>query len=306
MSMDRPVRVGTRRSPLAVAQSNIIVNQLKIRYPEIEFELVGISTEGDVVLDKRLDVIGGKGLFVNEIEAALLEGSIDIAVHSMKDMPAVMPEGLTIAAVSNREDPRDVLITMDGSKLDGLRAGSVVGTSSIRREIQLLNMRPDIKIKQLRGNVNTRLDKLADGEYDAIVLAAAGLVRLGLEEKCTQYFNVDEMIPAIGQGILGIQTRKGWEKQRMLEAIHCPDTYLQLEAERAFMIRLNGGCSTPTAAYAVIEGSKLRLLGMLATTSCREGYRAMVEGDKQLARSLGEKLAAIIQNKRDRQESEEG
>lgn len=302
--MNRLIRVGTRRSPLAIAQSNIIVGQLNDRYPEFEFELVGIKTEGDIKLDQKLDVIGGKGLFVNEIESALLKGTIDLAVHSMKDMPVEMPEELAVAAVSRREDPRDVLITMDGTKLDGLKAGSVVGTSSVRRELQLLKLRPDLHIKQLRGNVNTRLDKLAAGEYAAIILAAAGLIRLGLEGRCTQYFGMDEMIPAIGQGILGVQTKKEWKHLNILEAVHCPNAALQWEAERTFMQRLNGGCSTPIAAYASIEGENMQLVGMLATTGCKEGYRAEVEGKKQQARLLGEKLAAIIRKQVEEQEPE--
>ncbi|MDF2987294.1 MAG: porphobilinogen deaminase, partial [Eubacterium sp.] len=207
--MSRIIRIGTRESALAMAQSRLIIDRLSSRFPRLNFELVGMKTKGDVLLDTKLDLIGGKGLFVNEIENALMEDKIHMAVHSMKDMPAVMPEQLTIAAVSEREDPRDVLITADRKGLEELKEGSIVGTSSIRREVQLLSMRPDLRIKQLRGNVLTRLDKLAAGEYDAIILAAAGMKRLGLEEKCVRYFSVQEMIPAIGQGVLGIQVKKG-------------------------------------------------------------------------------------------------
>lgn len=303
--MNRPIRVGTRQSALAMAQSKIIVRKLSSIYPELTFELVGMKTKGDVLLDVKLDKVGGKGLFVNEIENALLDGTIDMAVHSMKDMPAFMPEELAIAAVSEREDPRDVLITMDGTTLAGLKKGAVVGTSSIRREVQLLSMRPDLQIKQLRGNVLTRLDKLAAGEYDAIVLAAAGLIRLGLKDTCVQCFEVDEMLPAIGQGILGVQIKKDGKLKDILAAINHPDAMLQLEAERAFMMRLNGGCSTPVAAHAVLEGSTMRVMGMLATESCTSGFRAMVEGDKQCARLLGEKLADIIQKKAEQHTGED-
>ena len=295
--MDRPIRVGTRKSALALAQSEIIIDKLKIKYPGLRFELVGITTKGDVLLDTRLDLVGGKGLFVKEIEATLLSGSIDMAVHSMKDMPAVMPEELCIAAVSEREDPRDVLITADGTTFDGLKEGAVVGTSSIRRELQVLGKRADLNIKQLRGNVPTRLEKLFNKEYDAIVLAAAGLIRLGLRDKCVQFFSVEEMIPAIGQGILGVQVRRGESLQELIETINCREAAFQLEAERAFMLRLNGGCSTPVAAHATIEGDSMRLVGMLATSGCKEGFRAVVEGEKQQAQMLGEKLAEIIISK---------
>lgn len=303
--MDRPIRVGTRQSALAIAQSKIIINQLSSKYPDLNFEIVGMKTKGDLLLDTKLDIIGGKGLFVNEIESALLEGTIDMAVHSMKDMPALMPEELTITAVSEREDPRDVLITTDGTMLDGLKKGAAIGTSSLRREVQLLNMRPDLKIKQLRGNVLTRLEKLTAGEYDAIVLAAAGLIRLGLKEKCVQYFSVEQMVPAIGQGILGVQIKKGGKLQEILKSINCPNASLQLEAERIFMIRLNGGCSTPIAAHAFIEGDTMRLVGMLASTRCKEGFRAIVHGDKHQAHMLGERLAELILKKLEKQELED-
>ena len=297
--MNGTIRVGTRESALAMAQSRLIVNLLESRFSGLKFELVGMKTRGDVLLDTRLDLIGGKGLFVNEIENALIEDKIDMAVHSMKDMPAVMPGQLTIAAVSEREDPRDVLVTANGQSLKELRAGAVVGTSSIRREVQLLALRPDLNVRQLRGNVLTRLDKLGAGEYDAIVLAAAGLKRLGLHEKCGSCFPVDEMIPAIGQGILGIQVKKGGKMQELVSSINSSGTWLALEAERSFMLRLNGGCSTPIAAHAVISGNEMKVTGMLAVNDGKKVLRAAVEGDKHQALTLGEKLADIIvQNQR--------
>jgi len=293
--MKNIIRVGTRESALALAQSRLVVSLLGSRHPHLEFELVGMKTRGDVLLDTRLDLIGGKGLFVNEIENALIEGRLDMAVHSMKDMPAVMPEQLILAAVSEREDPRDALITMNGKGLDSLPQGSVVGTSSIRREVQLMSLRPDIRVKQLRGNVLTRLDKLAAGEYDAIVLAAAGMKRLGLSDRCTQYFKAEDMIPAIGQGILGIQVRKGGELQALVESINCGDSWLALEAERRYMLRLNGGCTTPIAAHAVISGDSMRITGMLWDGS--RIIRAAAEGDKQQAAQLGERLADMVLDK---------
>lgn len=297
--MNGTIRVGTRESALAMAQGRLIVNLLESRFSGLKFELVGMKTRGDALLDTRLDLIGGKGLFVNEIENALIEDRIDMAVHSMKDMPAVMPSQLTIAAVSEREDPRDVLVTTNGQSLKELRTGAVVGTSSIRREVQLLALRPDLNVRQLRGNVLTRLDKLGAGEYDAIVLAAAGLKRLGLHEKCGCCFPVEEMIPAIGQGILGVQVRKGGKMQELVNSINSTDTWLALEAERSFMVRLNGGCSTPVAAHAVISGNEMKIAGMLVVNDGKTVLRAMVEGDKRQAPALGEKLADImVQNQR--------
>ncbi len=295
--MNRTIRVGTRESALAMAQSRLIINLLANRFPQLDFELVGMKTKGDILLDTKLDLIGGKGLFVNEIENALIEDKIDMAVHSMKDMPAVMPEQLTIAAVSEREDPRDVLVTTDGKGLEELKEASIVGTSSIRREVQLLNLRPDLRIRQLRGNVLTRLDKLEAGEYDAIILAAAGLKRLELHKKCVSYFSVEEMIPAIGQGVLGVQVKKGGEMEQLVKTINCEEAMLTLEAERRFMFRLNGGCSTPIAAHAVIHGEKMKVAGMLASASGKEILRAEAEGQKQQAYFLGEKLAEIILEK---------
>lgn len=290
--MKNIIKVGTRESALALAQSRLIVGLLGSRYPQLQFELVGMKTRGDVLLDTRLDLIGGKGLFVNEIENALIEGRLDMAVHSMKDMPAIMPEQLILAAVSEREDPRDALITLNGKGLSSLPQGSVVGTSSIRREVQLLSLRPDLRIKQLRGNVLTRLDKLAAGEYDAIVLAAAGMKRLGLSGRCTEYFKEEDMLPAIGQGILGIQVRKGGELQELVESINCSDSWLALEAERRYMLRLDGSCTTPMAAHAVICGDSMKITGMLWDGS--RIIRAAAEGDKQQAAQLGERLADMV------------
>jgi len=289
--MDKHIRVGTRQSALAIAQTKIITEQLSKLNPELEFELVGIKTKGDVLLNTKLDLIGGKGLFVNEIEHALMDGSIDMAIHSMKDMPVFMPEELIIAAVSKREDPRDVLITIDGTNLHTLKLGAVVGTSSARREVQLLQIRPDLVVKQLRGNIVTRMDKLNAGEYDAIILAAAGLRRLGMDDKCTHPFTTQEMIPSIGQGILGIQTIRGGKLQSILEQINCPEAKLQLDAERSLMIKLNGGCSTPIAAFAEIHGPTMKLYGMLATQDYKQCVKATVEGDKNEPNQLGETLA---------------
>ena len=277
--MEKRIRVGTRQSALAIAQTKIITEQLKHLNPELEFELVGIKTKGDVLLNTKLDLIGGKGLFVNEIEHALLEDSIE------------MPKELVIAAVSEREDPRDVLVTRGDVTLQALKSGAIVGTSSARREVQILQIRGDLKIKQLRGNVLTRLDKLAAGEYDAIILAAAGLNRLGMGYRCSQFLEVHDVIPSIGQGILGIQTKRGGKLQSIIEKVNSPEAMLQLEAERRIMIKLDGGCSTPIAAHAQIEGDRMMIHGMLATTDYTKCVKAQIEGKKQDALRLGENLA---------------
>jgi hydroxymethylbilane synthase len=287
----RIVRVGSRKSRLAMAQSKWVIEQVIKKHPDIEFQLVGIQTKGDIILDQRLDKIGGKGLFIKELENAILDGTIDIAVHSMKDMPADIPEGLEIAAVSKREDPRDVLVTGSGVRFNELPVGAVLGTSSARREVQVLLKRPDLRIKTLRGNVNTRLDKLTGNEYDAIMLAAAGLNRLGLGERCVQYFEVDDIIPAVGQGILGVETRKGENVDYLMDTIHSAESAVQIEAERAFLIRLNGGCTIPMAAHAVIEGRRIKVYGMLASDDGKVSVRDIVEGEKDSAAQLGRELA---------------
>lgn len=289
--MKRKIRVGSRESKLALVQSEWVVDEIRKKHPELEFEIVPIKTKGDVLLDTRLDKIGGKGLFIKELEIALLAQSIDIAVHSMKDMPAEIPEGLAISAVSRREDPRDVLVTADGRFFEELVEDAVIGTSSVRREVQLLEKRSDLRFKTLRGNVLTRLNKLLNREYDAIVLAAAGLKRLGLEDRCIQYFDVAEMVPAVGQGILGVETRKNDDISYLLDSVHCEEAAMQLSAERTFMVKLNGGCSVPIAAHAVIEGEKMKVYGLLAPEDKAAVFRATVEGNKHEAAMLGERLA---------------
>jgi hydroxymethylbilane synthase len=292
--MKRLIRIGTRESKLAVVQSEWVVSEIRKKHPDFEFELVKLKTSGDIILDKRLDKIGGKGLFIKELENALINKTVDIAVHSMKDMPAELPEELTITAISKREDPRDALVTADGRTLEELPKNAVIGTSSLRREVQLLHKNPGFEVKTLRGNVLTRLNKLVEKEYDAILLAMAGLKRLGLEDKCVQCFNVEDMIPAVGQGALGIETRKDEDIEYLLQSIHDEETALSVSAERAFMIRLNGGCSVPIGAHAVIDGENMKVFGMYAKDGNSEVFRASVEGSKYDAASLGEKLADII------------
>jgi hydroxymethylbilane synthase len=291
------IKIGTRRSELAMVQTQWVIRQIRSRYPDVELETVAIHTRGDRILDRPLDRMGGKGLFSAEIEAALLDGTIDLAVHSMKDLPARISPGVVIAAVSPREDPRDVLIGYGGAPLSRLAAGSRVGTSSLRRAKQLTALRPDLQIELLRGNVPTRLDKLEDRQYDAIVLAAAGLKRLGLAAKITQYFTVDEMIPAVCQGILAVQTRADETYDFLGEAVHCRESAICSLAERAFLVRLDGGCSIPMGAYASLGARQLKVRGMIARTETPEIFRDEVAGPPDHAAELGERLALRLLEK---------
>ncbi|MCX7711186.1 MAG: hydroxymethylbilane synthase [Clostridia bacterium] len=292
--MKKIIKVGTRESDLAMTQSRWVVQEIQKKYPELQFELVPIKTKGDVLLDTRLDKIGGKGLFIKELENALLDGSIDMAVHSMKDMPAELPEGLTISALSKREDPRDALVTLSGQKLTELKTQAVIGTSSVRREAQLLVIRPDFQMKLLRGNVLTRLNKLLQGEYDGVILAAAGLNRLGLEGKITQYFSIEEVVPAVGQGVLCVETREEDKLNAFLDSVHCEASKFAVDAERAFLIRLNGGCTVPLGAHAVIEENSMKVYGMLASEDRTKIFKGFVEGPINDAISLGNRLADEI------------
>lgn len=257
------VIIGTRGSKLALWQANWISEKLQSIYPEIKVEIEKIKTTGDKILDAPLAKIGGKGLFVKEIEEALIAKKVDIAVHSMKDVPTEIPETLHIAAICEREDPRDAFISKDGHLLNELPRGAVLGTSSLRRTVQLKALRADLSIKPLRGNVDTRLRKLREGEFDAIVLASAGLKRMGFEEVITQFFNDDIMIPAIGQGAIGIETRVDDSYiNELIKPLHHFETALCVSAERAFLSVVGGGCQVPLACHAKLikrEDSNLSL-----------------------------------------------
>lgn len=292
--MRRMIRVGSRESKLAIAQSELVIEKIKLRHPELDFELITMKTKGDIILDKRLDKIGGKGLFIKELENALIENQIDMAVHSLKDMPAQLPSGLKISAVSKREDPRDVLIAPNGQSIWDLKLGSVVGTSSKRREIQIANLRPDLKFKTLRGNVITRIAKLEAGEYDAIVLAAAGIIRLGLGEKASYYFNTEEMIPSVGQGIMCVETRYEYDTEFLMDSVHCSEAIFQANAERAFLIAMDGGCSVPIAAFATVMDDKISITGMYGIEPENIMKKATIEGNKEDAQKLGTELGEMI------------
>lgn len=284
--------LGTRGSKLAIRQSEWVQAQLKEIAPDVSVSLKRIQTSGDKILDVALAAIGGKGLFVKEIEEALLRGEIDLAVHSMKDVPTLLPQGLAIVCVPMREDPRDVLLSRNGHALSRLPAGALVGTSSLRRQAQLLHYRPDLKIEMLRGNLDTRLRKLRDGRFDAIVLASAGLRRLQWTEIATEYLSTEVCLPAIGQGALGIEGRcDDVFIRELLAPLNHPPSRTAVLAERALLHRLEGGCQVPIAAHATLEGDTLVLDGLIASVDGRDLIRDVVRGPASEPERLGVRLA---------------
>lgn len=284
--------LGTRGSKLAVHQSQWVQARLQELAPGLTISLQRIQTSGDKILDVPLAKIGGKGLFVKEIEDALLSKEIDLAVHSMKDVPTALPEGLDILCVPLREDPRDALITRDGCRLDQLKPGARIGTSSLRRQAQLLHYRPDFTIEMLRGNLDTRLRKLREGQFDAIVLAAAGLRRLAWDAEITEYLPVHLSLPAIAQGALGIEARSDdtFVRELLSRFEHRP-TRITVTAERALLHRLEGGCQVPIAAHAALEGDRLTVDGLVASVDGRRVIRHQIQGPASEAQALGTKLA---------------
>ncbi|HEU4329226.1 MAG TPA: hydroxymethylbilane synthase [Roseiflexaceae bacterium] len=262
--------IGTRGSKLALVQTEMIRAALRAAHPGLEVGVETITTRGDVILDRPLSAIGDKGLFVTEIEDALRAGRVDLAVHSAKDLPSELPPDMTLAACPPREDPRDALLSREGHTLADLPTGARVGTSSLRRTCQLRLLRPDLEIVDLRGNVDTRLRKLHEGQYDAIVLAAAGLRRLGLAEHVTEWLSPEQMLPAVAQGSLGIEARAGdAATQALLDALDDRTTHLAVAAERAFLARIGGGCQVPVAALASLEGGTLHLSGLIGARDGR-------------------------------------
>ncbi len=284
--------IGTRGSQLALWQAEWVKARLLDIAPSMAIRLQKIQTSGDKILDAPLAKLGGKGLFVKEIEEALLRGDIDFAVHSMKDVPSVLPEGLTIVCVLAREDARDALVARDQLVFRDLPVGATVGTSSLRRQAQLLAHRSDLSIVMLRGNVNTRLRKLQEGAFTAIVLAAAGLIRLGWAHCVTEYLPVTVSLPAIGQGALGIESRTDDAFVReLLAPLHHLPTAIEVSAERAFLERLEGGCQVPIAGHAVIENQTVRLEGLVASLDGTRVIRDQMEGPAEEAALLGTSLA---------------
>jgi hydroxymethylbilane synthase len=288
--MSREIRIATRKSALALWQAEYVKARLEQAHPGLKVSLVPMVSRGDKLLDAPLAKIGGKGLFVKELETALLENDADIAVHSMKDVPMDFPEGLGLFCICEREDPRDAFVSNTHDSLDALPAGSVVGTSSLRRQAQLLARRSDLKIQFLRGNVNTRLAKLDAGEYDAIILAAAGLIRLGFEERIRSSISVDDSLPAGGQGAVGIECRSAdSEIHALLAPLHHAETAARVTAERALNKRLNGGCQVPIACYALLEGEQIWLRGLVGQPD--GGLLLRAEGRGSDAEALGVQVA---------------
>jgi hydroxymethylbilane synthase len=287
------VRIGTRGSPLALRQAEEVAAGLRHAWAGLRVELVPIRTTGDRLATAHLAEVGGKGLFVKEIEEALLEERVDLAVHSLKDLPAERPDGLTLAAFPRREDPRDVLVAAQPTRLHALGPGARVGTSSLRRRVQLLARRPDLAIAPVRGNVDTRIRKLRAGEFDALVLASAGLRRLGLVDATATALEPDEMLPAVGQGTLGVEARTGDDRTRALaDALTDPETRTASLAERAFLETIGGSCATPLAAYARrTPAGELRLDAFLATPDGTRTLRDTVVGDPAAPAELGRQLA---------------
>ena len=288
----REIRIATRKSSLALWQADYVKARLEQAHPGLQVTLVPMVSRGDKLLDSPLSKIGGKGLFVKELETALLEQQADIAVHSMKDVPMDFPEGLGLFCICEREDPRDAFVSNTYSSLEALPAGSIVGTSSLRRQAQLLTRRPDLEIRFLRGNVNTRLAKLDAGEYDAIILAAAGLIRLGFEDRITASISVDDSLPAGGQGAVGIECRSAdLEIHALLAPLHHRDTADRVVAERAMNKHLNGGCQVPIACYAVLEGEQLWLRGLVGEPAGGLLLSAEARASRADAEALGVRVA---------------
>ena len=291
----RCIRIATRKSPLALWQAEYVKAQLEQHHPELEVDLVSMQTQGDRILDKPLSLVGGKGLFIKELEQALYDHQADIAVHSMKDVTVDMPDGLQLPVILKREDPHDVFISENYKRMSDLPQGAVVGTSSLRRKCQLKAWRGDLNIKDLRGNVGTRLKKLDDGEYHAIILAAAGVMRLGLEDRISEVISKDIILPAIGQGAIGIQMRT--EDNDVLEKISWLNdvtTQQQVETERIISRRLYGGCQLPIAAYAEVDKEYIRISGMVGRLDGSEIIKDSINGNLREREALGLQLAETL------------
>ncbi len=295
LKMSMIIRIGTRGSRLALAQSEWVRERVEKRHAGVKVELVRIKTRGDKILDSPLSLVGGKGLFVKEIEEALIREEVDAAVHSMKDVPTELPQGLGLRVFPEREDPRDVLVSVRGELFDSLPREARVGTSSLRRGAQILHRRPDLKVCSIRGNVETRLKKLETGEVEAVVLAAAGMRRLGLEGKVTQFLSTSHLLPAMGQGALGVEMRlddeKTWDTFRFLNH---ETTEIRVRAERALLETLEGGCQVPIAGHAVLEGDMLALRGLVAELDGSVLIADEATGDPARPEELGRRLARML------------
>ncbi|SJL85075.1 hydroxymethylbilane synthase [Vibrio palustris] len=292
MNQTRPIRIATRKSPLALWQAHYVKDALETANPGLEVELVTMVTRGDVILDSPLAKVGGKGLFVKELEVAMLEGRADLAVHSIKDVPVDFPDGLGLVTICERADPRDAFVSNTYPDIDALPHGAVVGTCSLRRQCQLKASRPDIIIKELRGNVGTRLGKLDDGQYDAIILAAAGLRRLNLESRIRSYITPEQSLPAVGQGAVGIECRLDDTYLRdLLAPLNHTETADRVLCERAMNNTLQGGCQVPIGSYSLLEGDTLWLRALVGEPDGSQIIRGEIRGDRRHAQQLGTQLA---------------
>ena len=290
--MRKEIRIGTRSSALALWQAEWVKSELEKKYTGLLVSLTKIKTTGDKILDVPLAKVGGKGLFVKEIEEAMLANEIDIAVHSMKDVPTFFPDGLHLACITKREDPRDALLTRNKVRFNDLPKGANVGTSSLRRQAQLMSVRPDFVIHQLRGNVDTRLRKLKEGQYDAIILAAAGVKRLGLAENVSEFIDPAISLPAIGQGALGIECRVGdRELNDMIAFFNHAESRVCVTGERALLRRLEGGCQVPIACYGEMKNGNLHLTGLVGSVDGKRIIKDTIEGAPDKAEKLGVTLA---------------
>jgi len=294
MARPETVRIATRKSPLALWQARAVATLLQQRFPGLASELVELTTEGDRILDAPLSRIGGKGLFIKELEAALLDGRADLAVHSLKDVTSMFPPGLVLAAVPEREDPRDAWVSPGGVGFASLPRGARVGTSSLRRACQLRAARPDVEVVPLRGNVGTRIRKTAELGLAGAILALAGLRRLGLEGEVTEVLPVEAMLPAVGQGALALECKADSPLRSRLEALEHARTRISVDAERSFLETLEGGCTVPLAAHAVWEGDALWVRGLVGAPDGSEVLRAERRGPASEARALGRSLATEL------------
>ncbi|WP_308364236.1 MULTISPECIES: hydroxymethylbilane synthase [unclassified Microbulbifer] len=285
------IRIATRESALALWQANFVKDRLQQQHPSLQIELLPLTSRGDQMLDIPLAKVGGKGLFVKELEKAMLDGHADIAVHSMKDVPMEFPDGLHLPVICEREDPRDAFVSNHYASLDELPQGAVVGTSSLRRQCQLLARRPDLQVHFLRGNVNTRLAKMDGGEFDAIILAAAGLLRLEMHERIRTTLPPEISLPAGGQGAVGIECRRDPELEALLQPLHHRATAARLAAERALVKRLDGSCQIPIGSYAELDSGELHLRGLVGSPDGETLVRAETRGPEEDGEAMGTALA---------------
>lgn len=293
-AMTKPsrIRIATRKSPLALWQAEEVARQLKLHHQDLEIELVKMVSKGDKILDAPLAKIGGKGLFVKELEQAMLDGTADIAVHSMKDVPMEFPEGLYLPIIMEREDPTDAFVSNKYNSLKELPENARIGSSSLRRQLQIKEVMPSAVMLNLRGNVNSRLKKLDDGEYDAIILASAGLIRLEFEDRIKERLAPEQSLPSVGQGAVGIECRVNDSRiEALIAPLNHKDTNTRLSAERAMNHRLNGGCQVPLAGYSILEGEDIYLRGLVGRPDGSEVVRGEIRGPQTQAEALGTQLA---------------